>query len=482
MIRTLADIARDPKRAPLLAGGIILIAFGMYGMLFLSAHPSALQLLSLSYMGVSTVVAAWLYISSPTLYLGFVWWIWFLSPFVRRIIDYHLGFYTPPSAAFSLLAPYAVTLVILIDLPRFGRMLTRRLYVPILICFIAILYGYLVGIAKVGPFRANMLLIDWICPLLMALFLLVRWQEYPRMRSVFRTTFMWGVAVLGIYGVYQFFVAPPWDTLWMENSGMISLGKPEPLEVRVFSMLNSPGPFAMVLMSGLILLFDGKGLIGRLAPIPGYLAFLLAMVRGAWGGWVLALSFSLLRLKNASRGRVIAILVIVAAITVPLIISGEIGNQAGQRMETLGSLKDDGSLQARQHMYTTVGVELLFNPIGQGLGARTFDSGFVTILFQFGLIGGTVYLGGLIMMLIPVLRDTPSSDRFAVLASGIALAYFAMMLMGPQVLGIDGCVFWSCMAFAIASRRYHEKQAACNGTTPSKDTSTTTSLHDVTDQ
>lgn len=458
MIRTLADVARNPERSPLLAGGVILIAFGLYGILFLSSHPSALQLLSLAYMGVSTIVAAWLYISSPTLYLGFIWWLWFLSPFVRRIIDYHLGFFTPPSAAFSLLAPYTATLVILIDLPRFGRMLGRRLCVPLLICFAAVLYGYLVGVAKVGTFRATMLLIDWACPLLMAFFILVRWKEYPRLRSVFRTTFTWGVAVLGMYGIYQFFMAPPWDTLWMEGSRMISLGKPEPFEIRVFSTLNSPGPFAMVLMSGLILLFDAKSLTGRLAAIPGYMAFLVALVRGAWGGWVLALSFSLLRLQNASRGRILAVLVLLACVTVPLVLSGEIGNQAGQRMETLGSLEDDGSLHARKHMYTTMGPELLFNPIGQGMGGRTFDSGFVTILFQFGLIGGIIYLSGLLMMLVPVLRSTPSTDRFAVLCSGISLAYFTMMLMGPQVIGIDGCVFWSCMALASASRRYHSTQ------------------------
>lgn len=459
MIRTLADIARDPKRSPLLAGGIILIAFGMYGMLFLSSHPSALRLLSLSYMGVSVVVGAWLYISSPALYLGFIWWLWFLSPFVRRIIDYHLGSFTPPSAAFSLLAPYAATLVILIDLPRFGRVLTRRMGVPLLICFVAILYGYLVGMTKVDPFRATTVLLDWVCPLLMALFVLVRWRQYPRLRSVFRTTFMWGVAVLGAYGLYQFFVAPPWDVLWMEGSRMISLGKPEPFEIRVFSTLSSPGPFAMVIMSGLVLLFDGKGLIGRLAPIPGYLAFLVSLVRGAWGGWVLALSYSMLRLQNASRGRVIAILVLVSAVTVPLIMSGEIGEQAGERMETFSNLESDGSLQARQRMYTTIGVELLFNPIGEGLGARTFDSDFVTILYQLGWIGGGLYVLGLFLMMIPVIRDTPSSDRFAILVSGIAVAYFALMLMGPQVSEIKGCVFWSCMAFAVAARRYHEEHA-----------------------
>lgn len=459
MIRTLTDISRDPKRSLFLAGGVVLIAFGMYGMLFLSAHPSALRLLSLAYMGVSVLVGAWLYISSPALYLGFIWWLWFLSPFVRRIIDYHLGFFTPPSGAFSLLAPYAATLVILIDIPRFGRVLTRRMGMPLLICFMAVLYGYLVGMTKIDPFRATVVFLDWVCPLLMAMFVLVRWHQYPRLRSVFRSTFTWGVAVMGTYGLYQFFVAPPWDVLWMEGSRMISLGKPEPFELRVFSTLNSPGPFAMVLMSGLILLFDGKGLIGRLAPIPGYLAFLVSLVRGAWGGWVLALSFSILRLRNASRGRVIAMLVLVAAVTVPLIMSGEIGEQAGERMETFGNLESDGSLQARQHMYSTMLLELLFSPIGEGLGARTFDSGFVTIVYLLGWLGGFFYLSGLVTMMIRVVRDTPSFDRFATLTVGVALSFFALLLMGTQVGGVNGCVFWSCIAFAVASRRYHDEYA-----------------------
>ncbi|PEN09247.1 hypothetical protein CRI93_00520 [Longimonas halophila] len=457
MIRTLADIARDPKRSPLLAGGIILIAFGMYGMLFLSAHPSALRLLSLSYMGVSVVVGAWLYISSPALYLGFIWWLWFLSPFVRRIIDYHLGFFTPPSGAFSLLAPYAATLVILIDLPRYGRMLTRRLGVPLLICFMAVLYGYLVGMTKVEPFRATTVLLDWICPLLMALFILARWRQYPRLRSVFRTAFTWGVLIIGSYGVYQFFAAPPWDVLWMEGSRMLSAGKPEPLGIRVFSMLDSPGPFAMIMMAGLILLFDSKGPVGRVAAIPGYLAFLLSLVRGAWGGWVLALSYSLLRLQNASRGRVFAMLALVACLTIPLALSGDIGDRTGARMETFSNLEEDGSLQERQHMYGYMLTQLLFNPIGQGMGARTFDSDFVTIIYQLGWVGGFAYLGALITILITVLRDTPPSDRFAILVSGIALAYFALMLMGPQVVGAKGCLFWSCIAFAVTSRQYHSE-------------------------
>ena len=459
MIRTLADISRNPRRAPLLAGGIILVAFGCYGLLFLSDHPSALRLLSLAYMGVSVSVAAWLYISNPALYFGFVWWLWFVSPFVRRIIDYHLGVFTPPAAAFSLLAPYAATLVILLDVPRFGRMLTHRMGVPLLICFLGVTYGYLVGLTNVDAFRATTVLLDWICPLLMALFVLVRWREYPRLRSVFRTTFIWGVIVLGSYGLYQFFVAPPWDTLWMEGSRMISLGKPEPFEIRVFSMLNSPGPFAMVLMSGLILLFDSKGLMGKLAAIPGYAAFLVSLVRGAWGGWVVALAYSLARLQNASRGRVVIMLVIVAAITVPLVLSGEVGEVTGERMESFSQLEEDGSMQARQYMYGIMLNELLTSPMGEGLGARTFDSDFVTILYQLGWLGGLFYLVGLAMMLYAVIRHTPNTDRFAVLVSGIAVAYFALMLMGPQVSEVKGVVFWCCMAFAVASRCYHEAEA-----------------------
>src|SRR4030081_1469123 len=52
--------------------------------------------------------------------------------------------------------------------------------------------------------------------------------------------------ILSVYGIIQYVFLPPWDAFWLQNvsaQGSLSFGKPFPFQVRVFSMLNSPGPF-----------------------------------------------------------------------------------------------------------------------------------------------------------------------------------------------------------------------------------------------
>lgn len=453
MIRTLADVARDDSRAFLLAVGMVILALCLYAVLFATSHPSLLRLLTLAYLAGTAGVGFWLYITNPALYLGYVWWIWFISPFIRRVIDYSIGAFTPPSMAFVLLAPYVVTGLTVFDLARFGSVFNQRRYFPFLACLLAIFYGFLVGIPRFGFAGSAIGLLNWACPVLLAFFILVRAPAYPKLRRAFRSAFAGGVLFLGAYGVFQFFTAPPWDTLWMTASRMTSIGKPEPMLIRVFGPMDSPGPYAMTLMTGLVLLFDGRGLLARLAVVPGYMGFLLALVRGAWGGWVVAFGYSILRAKGASRGRLAIAAVLVMAVIVPLSMTGEVGDVAGERMASFTSLQDDGSLQARRHMYSTVTIGALLSPLGQGLAAKTFDSGFVTLIYQLGWLGSGLYLYGLFtLMHRVVLQHRPTDDRFATLCAGIAVSFFLLMLMGPQVTEIKGCIFWSCIALVLASR------------------------------
>ncbi|MFW5698984.1 MAG: hypothetical protein ACOCYN_03940, partial [Planctomycetota bacterium] len=48
-----------------------------------------------------------------------------------------------------------------------------------------------------------------------------------------------GIVAVGVatYGWFQFLFAPPWDTMWMRSSGMMSIGRPEPMQIRVFATL-----------------------------------------------------------------------------------------------------------------------------------------------------------------------------------------------------------------------------------------------------
>ena len=98
--------------------------------------------------------------------------------------------------------------------------------------------------------------LEWICPVLFGFFLYSRWQNYPKLERLTKQIFLWCVLITGAYGVIQYLVLPEWDQVWLQKTIEISenaraFGAPEPLKVRVWSTMNSPGVFAQVMMAGL---------------------------------------------------------------------------------------------------------------------------------------------------------------------------------------------------------------------------------------
>lgn len=469
MIHTLSQVAKDDARATLLTLSMVLFMLCGSSLLFLSGDPMLLRLLTYTYLGGTTMMGAWLYITNPGLFLGFAWWVWFVTPLVRRVVDYQLDTFTPPKAAFILLAPYVVTSLTVFDLPRYGRLLSRKENLPFLLCLVGVLYGYLVGLPA-NPMAATIDLLNWLCPLLLGFRMVALWRSYPQHKHFTISAFTWGVLLLGLYGVVQFFVVPPWDAFWMTNSGMNSIGKPLPFEVRVFGTMDSPGPFAMFLMAGLLVLFAGRGVASKLAVLPGFAALLLTIVRGAWGGWVLAVGYVAARAHRSSRAQLIGSILLAVVVSIPLAMTGEIGTRTETRMQSFTELGQDGSLNARRDMYQEMSGKALFNPIGEGLGGRTFDSGLINTLWLLGWPGGLLYLGGLFLVVKELLVG-PVTDRFATLAGGVALSYAALMLMATQTGGMKGCIFWAFVALVMASRRYYEEQERHSSTpiAPSRD-------------
>ncbi|NNF57478.1 MAG: glucose-6-phosphate isomerase, partial [Rhodothermaceae bacterium] len=325
-------------------------------------------LLQIAYPAAALLVAALLYASAPAYYLGFAWWIWFVTPFVRRLVDYQaLSFST---ASPVMLTPYLVTGLCLITLFRFGGRLTQRRYVPVLLVLLGLGYGYLVGVVKAGLWAATFDLLEWVTPVLLGFHVLVFWRLYPVHRRVVRAAFGWGVLVLGVYGVVQFFAPAAWDAHWMVASGMTSsIGQPEAYQLRVFSMLNSPGPFAMVMMAGLLLLLGERGPLARLAVVPGYAGFLLSLVRGAWGGWLLGLLYAVRGLRGTGRRRLLAVLVLSALTLLPLMVYAPAVERVTHRFDSFVALEQDTSFNARLRLYANVSGQVLANPVGRGLGS-----------------------------------------------------------------------------------------------------------------
>src|SRR3569833_3248376 len=65
--------------------------------------------LTLAFPVLAIATGLWLYFKSPARYVGFMWWLWFLSPEVRRLADWSKGSFTPTSLI--QVAPLAVTMI-----------------------------------------------------------------------------------------------------------------------------------------------------------------------------------------------------------------------------------------------------------------------------------------------------------------------------------------------------------------------------------
>ena len=101
------------------------------------------KVLNIIFPAGSLAVGLFLYLRYPILYVGFTWWVFFLTPFVRRVSDFRSGF-TDPSP--MLLAPLLVATITIVTFYRNLPKAYDRGGLPFVISAIGVFYGFLVGL------------------------------------------------------------------------------------------------------------------------------------------------------------------------------------------------------------------------------------------------------------------------------------------------------------------------------------------------
>jgi hypothetical protein len=461
----MANLVLGQTRATILGSGAALLALCALGILVMTPYAVYTNYL---FPVIALGLGGWFYLTNPGLYFGFTWWLWFLTPFVRRFVDYEVGFFNQTS--YIMLTPMLVTGLSLFSVLRYANRFQMRLYQPMALLFAALLYGYAVGIVRNGPFPATLALLEWVCPLLFAFHVLVHHRQYLTFRRVTRSVFTWGILIMGLYGIVQYFSPLPWDRFWMVESRMTTIGRPEPFEVRIFSTLNSPGPFAGILMVGLMVLFEARGLTARLAMAPGFVSFLLSLVRSAWGGFAVALGYAAARLHSRLRLRLLAVLGVGALLSMPLLMHSAVSERVAPRVETLGRLGADHSFQARSALYSIAALNSVTEPIGRGFGSfgraanfnedgiASFDSGLMIIPFTLGWPGAALYVFGWAWLLFGILRlRSRDTDQFTVIAAAVTMGMVAQMVFSNQLTGVVGMVTWTFTALAVCGGLHYER-------------------------
>lgn len=426
------------------------------------------SLLEAAYPALTLAAGVLLYRHYPALYVGYTWWIVFLTPEVRRMVDYQSGW--------SELSPIMLAPMLVAGLPVFGLVRPTgffwgdRKLLPFWLALGGVALGYAVGLWRSGVFAATYGVLVWAVPIVFGMYVVqVGWARFARLRRILEHTFLWGVLIMGVYGIVQYFFVPPWDGFWMIQSGMGSIGTPEPQQLRVFSTLNSPGPFASVLMAGLLVLFAVKSWLRVPAAAAGYTAFLLTLVRAAWLGWIIGALLLVAKARQRQRRRLVIGLLVTGGVIIALAYFSPLQDTIGDRINSLGRLGQDDSMQARLAFMNEMKGTVFADPVGKGIGsaggsaklstgeAKVFDSGLLRVPFALGWGGALLYAVGVGWLLLRGWQaswqaSSQSAMTFTVAAYGIAVALAAQMLSGHTLAGESGLAFWTFVAAAVVAQ------------------------------
>ncbi|MGF1492534.1 MAG: O-antigen ligase domain-containing protein [Microcoleaceae cyanobacterium] len=403
------------------------------------------------------LVGGFLYFRYPLHYASFTWWMWFLSGFIRRVIDYQSGYLTP--------GPWTLTplLVTLISGLTFARQLTkahRQGGFPFILCCVSLCYGFLIGLIYNPVNRATLQFLFWLAPVLFGFHLFVNWRDYPRYRQNIQQTFLWGTLVMGLYGVWQFLVAPEWERFFLRNIDSYSFGQPQPLGIRVFSTMNSPQTFANALEAGLIILLTVEGILPYFTAGLGFLTFLLSRARAAWLGWFVGMATFVPSLKPQLQMRIVVSILLASLIIVPVTQIEPFATTIQARLESFSNIENDTSLEARSEGYSQSLDLALSETVGQGMGNSAGflgnDSGILKVLFSLGWFGAIPYTLGLLLLFLTVFQSSRiGSDALASAARGIALGTFAQIGFNPVLEGAIGMMLWGFLGLSLAAHKYY---------------------------
>ena len=452
---------RDSQHPPQLAWMAILGLFGLIGFCFLVGIG---QILIPIFPLGSLAVGWFLYWRYPILYVGFTWWMWFLSPLIRRLIDYQAGHFTPGP---WILSPLLVTFISAITLIRYLPKLHYRHSLPFLLSLGGVCYGFLISLITM-PINGKTFIhfLIWSTPIIFGFHLYVHWRDYPQYRQNLQRVFFWGVLVMGIYGIFQYLVAPQWDTFWLITDGNLTYGKPEPLGIRVWSTMMIPQIFAEIMMGGLLLLFVQKGSFRFVVAGIGYLAFFLTIARTAWLNWLMGLLILVISLKPRLQTRIIISIIAVSFLIIPLTAIEPFASVVSSRFESFSHVEEDGSFQARLDGYNELIKPALTEFFGRGLSTKletehhniaAYDNGFLVLLLSLGWFGTIVYLSGIAMIFWQLFCGIKlRNDTLAIALRAISISTFLVQLpFNPVMMGEFSLPVWVFASLAMASQRYH---------------------------
>jgi hypothetical protein len=433
---------------------LIICVFSIFTILFTFVGPS--KVLNYIFPISASFVAIFLYSKSPILYNGFSWWMWFLAPLVRRLVDLRSGF-TDPSP--MLLAPYLVSLVsIMAILQSINRNITKDDF-PFVLSFLGVTYGAVVGIINKPYTTVFIGTLNWIAPICFGFHVYKNWRLYPEYKENTQKVFMLGILMMSVYGIFQYFRLSDWDLLWLKETGLESgtggVDESTGGGTRIWSTMQSPEPFAAIMAGGLLLLTSRDGPLSISSSVVGYIALLLTLVRSAWLGWLGGLLSIILTLNPRQQGRLISLLLCLSVLVIPISLTSDFSEKITTRVSTLADVQSDGSAQIRQQAFNKNIDIALSNPVGDGIENGSMDSSLLSTLFYLGWVGTIPYVLGLLLACFRLFNASEKkNDPFISICQGIVVSILLRLPANGSNVGASGVLLWTFLGMAMAADRY----------------------------
>lgn len=387
-----------------------------------------------------------------------LWSYWLLIPMLRRMLD--LAGSTPSADPLSLLPFVATAGLALIELD--ANRLDRRGRTILMLAAAGFLLGVPIGLT-VDPASAGFAAVAYLAGL--SAFVL-GWGDDARESSgsTLEKILSSGLPVLALYGIAQYIVPlAAWDAKWAEGGALNSLGAPQEGHIRVFSTLNSPFTFAIVLVIGILLGIAAKRRAGGafLWFLPLLVALALTFVRSAWLALAVGVIVYAASVRGREAGRIVAIVAICIAGLVVVGGSNLTTKAFTERITSLGEPGSDTSVQDRLEITNRLLPAAISQPLGAGVGQTGLssrlgestesglvdvDNGYLSLLYQSGPFGFLMVLAAMIAGVGAAVRALSLAAagerrrRAAILATIVAL--LVAEASADVLFGVSGAIFW----------------------------------------
>ncbi len=388
-------------------------------------------------------------------YIELLCWSYIACSFVRRVVDYRSGV----NESVLLATPLLVLLAPLVFLlTRWRRVMTRD-SAPFGYVLLALLYGTL--LACLG-FQVSGLVAElpiWLLPLALGLYLFVEREGVDQFYAGFERAMVAGTLFAGVYGLVQYFLMPAWDASWMVQTEMVTIGLPEPLEVRVFSTLNAPQVLAAFLMVGILVAYRSRLVYRWPAVGAGFMSLALSSARAAWIALVVGILYLVVRSSMRDRVRTLTFVGACTALIFVSMLIPAVNDTLSSRFESLSGGAQDNSAADRTETYDMLLNQLSVQPFGNGLGVDNgmgmsdakHDSSIVNMLFSLGVFGSVMFVLGFGTISKRILLARPARYApYLLTLQAVVIALLAETPLDNILSGPVAFLTWSSLGLGLA--------------------------------